>query len=102
MNADEAANQAPADAGIRHIHTTGLTRTRQTAAPTARLAGVEPVVVPQADPEGLIAKVRATARPGEATLVVGHRGTAPRIAGALPPGLARLGKTCRHACSREP
>jgi phosphohistidine phosphatase SixA len=72
-----------ADAGIRHIYTTELTRTRQTAAPTAKQAGVTPVVVSQQDFDGLIAAIRATLRDGEATLVVGHRSTVPRIVKAL-------------------
>lgn len=72
-----------ADAGIRHVYTTELIRTRDTAAPTARQAGVTPVVVPQDDFDGLIARIRETARPGEATLVVGHRGTVPRLVKAL-------------------
>lgn len=72
-----------ADAGIRHIYTTELTRTRQTAAPTAKLTGVEPVIVAQKDFDGLIRQVKATLRDGEATLVVGHRKTVPRIVRAL-------------------
>lgn len=72
-----------ADAGVKHIYTTELTRTRQTAAPTAKRAGVTPAVVDQKDFAGLIAKVRATLRDGEATLVVGHRATVPRIVRAL-------------------
>ncbi len=72
-----------ADAGIRHIYTTELTRTRQTAAPTAQRTGVTPIVVAQDDFDGLIARVRATLRDGEATLVVGHRSTMPRIVRAL-------------------
>jgi broad specificity phosphatase PhoE len=72
-----------ADAKIKHIYTTELIRTQQTAAPTARLSGVTPVVVAQTDFDGLIAHVRATAKAGESTLVVGHRGTVPRIVKAL-------------------
>jgi phosphohistidine phosphatase SixA len=72
-----------ADAGIQHIYTTELTRTRQTAAPTAKHAGVTPVIVEQKDFDGLIAKVRASLGDGEATLVVGHRSTVPRIVKAL-------------------
>lgn len=72
-----------ADAGIKHIYTTELTRTRQTAAPTAQRASVSPVVVEQKDLDGLIAKVRASLRDGESTLVVGHRATVPRIVQAL-------------------
>jgi len=72
-----------ADARITRIYTTELARTRDTAAPTARRTGVTPEVVPQTDFDGLIARIRATARPGEAMLVVGHRGTVPRIVKAL-------------------
>jgi len=72
-----------ADTGIKHIFTTDLVRTQQTAAPTAARAGIAPVVVDQKDFDGLIAKIRATLRDGEATLVVGHRATVPRIVKAL-------------------
>lgn len=75
-----------ADAGIKHIYTTELTRTQQTAAPTAQHVNVIPVVVAQKDFDGLIARVRATLRAGEATLVVGHRSTVPRIVQALGGG----------------
>jgi broad specificity phosphatase PhoE len=65
------------------IYTTELIRTHQTAAPTARLAKVQPVAVKQAEFDELIRQVRRTLRPGESTLVVGHRGTVPRIVKAL-------------------
>ena len=71
------------DANIRHIYTTELLRTRQTAAPTAKGSGVQPVVVPQDRFDGLIAHIRRTASPAGATLVVGHRQTVPRIVKAL-------------------
>lgn len=74
------------DAGIKHIYTTELTRTQQTAAPTAKRANVTPVVVAQKDFDGLIAQVRSTLRTGEATLVVGHRSTVPRMVQALGGG----------------
>lgn len=72
-----------ADAKITRIFTTDLLRTQQTAAPTAKLAHATPVVVAQADFDGLIAQVRASLHAGEATLVVGHRATVPRIVKAL-------------------
>lgn len=75
-----------ADAGIKHIYTTELTRTQQTAAPTAKHANVTPVVVAQKNFDGLVAQIRATLRAGEATLVVGHRSTVPRIVQALGGG----------------
>jgi phosphohistidine phosphatase SixA len=72
-----------ADAKVTQIYTTNLLRTQQTAAPLARLTGVKPVVVDQADFDSLIAKIRGTLRPGESTLVVGHRASVPRIVKAL-------------------
>lgn len=79
----EAIGSLLADANIRHIYTTDLVRTQQTAAPTARRAGVKPVIVNQKDLDGLIRQVKATLRPNESTLVVGHRGSVPRIVKAL-------------------
>lgn len=72
-----------ADAGITHIYTTELVRTQQTAAPTAKESGVTPVTVSSEKPEELIRRILATARPGEATLVVGHRASVPAIVKAL-------------------
>lgn len=79
----EALADLLADANIKHIYTTDLIRTQQTAAPTAKRTNVTPVVIAQTDFDGLIAKVRATAAASEATLVVGHRATVPRIVKAL-------------------
>lgn len=79
----EALSRLLADANVTHIYTTELSRTRQTAAPTARHAKVKPVVIPQAEFNELIRRVRATLRPGESTLIVGHRQTVPRIVAAL-------------------
>ncbi len=79
----EAIGALLADANIRHIYTTDLIRTQQTAAPTARRCGIKPVIVNQKDFDGLIRQVKETARPNESTLIVGHRGTVPRIVKAL-------------------
>lgn len=67
------------DARITHVYTSEALRTQQTAAPTARRFGVEPVVVDAQDLAGLIRRVRETLRKDEATLVVGHRASVPRI-----------------------
>jgi broad specificity phosphatase PhoE len=79
----EALGLMLAAANVTRIYTTQLIRTRQTAAPAARRAKVEPVVVQQEEFDELIRRVRETLRPGESTLVVGHRGTVPRIVKAL-------------------
>lgn len=79
----EALSLLLADANIKHIYTSDMIRTQQTAAPTARRSTVTPVIVNQKDFDGLIERVRATLRDGESTLVVGHRSTVPRIVKAL-------------------
>jgi broad specificity phosphatase PhoE len=81
----EAASLAKllADAKITHIYTTELVRTQQTAAPTAKEFGVTPVIVSSERPDELIRRIRSTLRDGEATLVVGHRGSVPKIVKAL-------------------
>lgn len=79
----EALGYLLSKANIKHIYTTELTRTKQTAAPTARISGVTPVIVAQKDLPGLIAKVKETLKDGESTLVVGHRSTVPKIVKAL-------------------
>jgi phosphohistidine phosphatase SixA len=83
MKQAQALARLLASANIRHIYTTELLRTRQTAAPTARDANVQPVVISQTHFEELIASIRASARPNESTLVVGHRQTVPKIVKAL-------------------
>jgi broad specificity phosphatase PhoE len=79
----EALAEMLADAKITRIFTTDMVRTQQTAAPTAKRFGLSPVVVAQEDFDGLIARIKAAAKPGETMLVVGHRGTVPRIVKAL-------------------
>jgi len=72
-----------ADAKVTHIYTTELVRTQQTAAPTAKEFGVTPVIVSSEKPDELIRRIRGTLREGEATLVVGHRASVPKIVRAL-------------------
>lgn len=70
------------------IYTTHYARTRQTAAPAAQRAGLEPRVV---EGTALVDSLRRTPD-GAAVLVVGHSNTIPEIAAALgvaaPPAIA--------------
>ncbi|HTF67781.1 MAG TPA: histidine phosphatase family protein [Edaphobacter sp.] len=79
----ESLGRMLAGANVRHIYTTELLRTQQTAAPTAQRSGITPVVVPQNRFDDLIEHIRNTVQPHESTLVVGHRETVPRIVKAL-------------------
>ena len=72
-----------ASANITHIFTSEAIRSHQTAAPTADSFHVKSVVIDSAKLDELIAQVRATLKPGEATLVVGHRGSVPKIVKTL-------------------
>jgi phosphohistidine phosphatase SixA len=72
-----------ADAKVTHIYTTELVRTQQTAAPTAKEFGIAPVTVSSEKPDELIRQIRGTLKTGEATLVVGHRASVPKIVEAL-------------------
>jgi broad specificity phosphatase PhoE len=74
------------DAHVVHFYTSDQVRARQTAEPTAKQSGRTVATVPQDDFDGLIARVRATAKKDEPTLVIGHRGTVPRIVKALGGG----------------
>jgi len=71
------------DANVKHIFTTELIRTQQTAAPLARQTGISPIVVSQEKFDELITKIRNAIKPNESILVVGHRATVPRIVRAL-------------------
>jgi broad specificity phosphatase PhoE len=75
--------QLLSDANVKHIFTTELIRTQETAAPLAHKGNVVPVVVPQDNFDELIAKVRSSLKPNESILVVGHRATVPKIVHAL-------------------
>jgi phosphohistidine phosphatase SixA len=79
----KALAQLLCEANVRHIFTTELIRTRQTAEPLARLIQVTPEAVPQANFDELIQKVRAALQPNQSILVVGHRETVPKIVHVL-------------------
>ncbi len=91
LNADGARRAVElsrmlADANVRHFYTSDTVRAQQTAEPTARGAGRRVEAVPQSDFEGLMRAIRSTASRDEATLVVGHRATVPKIVAALGGG----------------
>jgi 2,3-bisphosphoglycerate-dependent phosphoglycerate mutase len=68
------------DSQITAIFVTEFKRTQETAAPTARAAHLNPVVVPANDVPGLVAKLRALSANA---LVVGHGNTIPELIKAL-------------------
>ncbi len=68
------------DAGVTHMHTTDLRRTRQTGAPLAERLGLAFQVYDPKDLPGLAARLRAT--PGR-HLVLGHSNTTPALVAAL-------------------
>lgn len=68
------------DAGVTTIYVTEFRRTRQTAEPLARAAGIEPVVVPGAETAALVGKLKEGRG---SVLVVGHSNTVPDILKAL-------------------
>jgi broad specificity phosphatase PhoE len=65
-----------ASAGVKHIFTTDLARTRQTAAPLAESIQVKPSAVASRDVPALAQQVRSAAGP---VLVVGHSNTVPEL-----------------------
>ncbi len=69
------------DAGVTHVHTTDLNRTRSTGQPTADAAGLSMEVYDPRDLTGLAA--RLTENPGGRHLVLGHSNTTPDLVAAL-------------------
>jgi len=81
----EALAKILADAGVKEIFTSEAARTRQTAAPTAKMLNIEPKVVGASNVTGLVARLRNPTAKG-AALVVGHSNTLPDIIGKLGGG----------------
>ena len=79
----EALRRMLTDAGVHYFYTSDTLRAQQTAEPLAKQMGKRVEVTAQPDFEGLLAKIRRTADPERATLVIGHRATVPRIVKAL-------------------
>ena len=69
-------------AGIAAIYVSEMRRTRETAAPVAAVAGVEPRVFP-ADSQGALLRRLKWRHRGDVVLVVGHSNTVPSIAEQL-------------------
>jgi broad specificity phosphatase PhoE len=76
----EALARILKDSQITAIFVTEFKRTQQTAAPTARAAHLNPMVLPAGDIPGLVAKLRTLN--GNA-IVVGHGNTIPDLMKAL-------------------
>ena len=68
------------DAGVTHVHTTDLKRTRQTGAPLAERLGLDFQVYDPKDLPAVAARLRTT--PGR-HLVLGHSNTTPALVAAL-------------------
>lgn len=87
--ADELAHVL-ADAGIDAVFVTEFRRTRQTGAPTAAAAGVEPREYGAGDAAGLAGTIRRGSL-GGSVLVVAHSNTVDDVAAALgAPGVREL------------
>ena len=69
-------------AGLDAIYVSEALRTRQTAAPTAQAAGLEPEVIPAQKHGKLVRRLKWRHR-SDVVLVVGHSNTVPLIAGGL-------------------
>jgi len=70
-----------ADAEIRKIFVTTITRTQQTAEPLTQILGLTPIVVEQKDIQGLVTQLQADTN--DNVLVVAHSETLPNILSAL-------------------
>jgi probable phosphoglycerate mutase len=63
-------------ANIRHVHSTDFIRTRETAAPIAKAAGLE---IEKYDPKDLAGFAKKLRETGGRHLVVGHSNTTPEL-----------------------
>lgn len=72
----DALAQMLKDAGITAIYATEFNRTQQTAAPLAKILGLDVTLVSSKDPATLIRKLRHA---HGNSLVVGHRTTIPNL-----------------------
>jgi len=63
---------------IDAIYVSDARRTQQTAAPLAERLGKQPIVVPAADPKGLVSRVMHE-HEGGTVLIIGHSNTVPEL-----------------------
>ncbi|WP_149587566.1 SixA phosphatase family protein [Tabrizicola flagellatus] len=78
------------DANLSAVFVTDTLRSRQTGAPAAQTAGLQPTLYAATDAAGLVAAIRA-GHAGRTVLVVAHSNTVDDIAAALgAPGLPEL------------
>lgn len=68
---------------LRAVYATRFRRTQQTAAPTARMHGLEVRTYDPAGPADAFARQLRTTHSGGTVLVVGHSNTVPALAAAL-------------------
>jgi len=68
-----------ADAPVKRIFTSDMLRTHQTVAPLAEQFHLKPLAIPSEKLLELTQQIKSQLRPGEATVVVGHRATVPKI-----------------------
>jgi phosphohistidine phosphatase SixA len=85
----QALARVLADAGVRRIYTSEVSRTQQTAEPLAARLNIRPDVVPAKETARLVSRLKSD-KPGGVALVVGHSNTVPDIikqlgAGTVPP-----------------
>src|SRR3954470_20911655 len=96
QRAEKLARTLP-HAGVSAIFTSEAERTKQTAAPIAKVLHLQPTVIPAKDVAGLVTKL--TAQPEDAiVLVVGTSNTLPKIINKL---LASDGSSARHITTND-
>ena len=83
----ESLSRLLADAGVSEIYVTDVQRTQQTAAPLAARLNLTPIVLPGANVNELVDRLKKLG-PEKTVLVVGHSNTVPQIVegmgGAVP------------------
>lgn len=65
-------------AGVSHVYSTEMIRSRETAGPLAQKLGLTPKVIPVAQTDALVADLK-TLPPGSVVLVINHSGTIPTL-----------------------
>lgn len=66
------------DSGINHIITTEMKRTQQTAEPSAKRLGIQPIIISAYQTKALVEQLK-TFKTSDKVLVVGHNNTVPMM-----------------------